>query len=525
VHFIGRTKPWDRLNRSRPDPTPSSKETKNDYNGLLHRWYDVYEKHYGQLSTAAVTAAFGSQQLQASNFVIPRYSAAWEEKGKNVEYRPPSPEELKTMFEGKLDGNYTHLPWEGREAFEAQNKSPSPPPVSEQSSHPEITFSAPSPPLEDSSTYPPQKRDSPPIFPWDPATQEPNRVHMQMREPLDQHYSNVWDERPKREEFFEPPKYQDIPSAIQSHYEAVTRQKSREAKPVFPWEGSQQPKATRVFPTETTSIVPQPIAAPAPISPPPQDHSAPAPVAAVQQQRGLPLDFSYSNAWDSIKGIKDYAKQLSKPKTKESWRVSTPNTTRSDSTISQRSSSSDRLENDRASGKAETGDEGDDEETEEDTEEDDEEDKAPIRYKSKPVSPPVSARSARPASLRPSLQRDMSVGSASRVPTVASLVQEGSSSKHKKTSSLLSQISPLPSPSAYATRFGSPSHSAQSSISTLPVQPAQRVFDPATGIDSLKKEGLAALQRFVKSMEQNGSDTLAQQKQYSPSQEPGSARI
>lgn len=52
LHFIGRDKPWSRGSRAVQAPNAAQ----SDYYGLVGKWYDVYERHFGQGLTLDVAS-------------------------------------------------------------------------------------------------------------------------------------------------------------------------------------------------------------------------------------------------------------------------------------------------------------------------------------------------------------------------------------------------------------------------------------------------------------------------------------
>lgn len=52
LHFIGRDKPWSRGSRAVQAPNAAE----SDYYGLVGKWYDVYERHFGMGLTLDVAS-------------------------------------------------------------------------------------------------------------------------------------------------------------------------------------------------------------------------------------------------------------------------------------------------------------------------------------------------------------------------------------------------------------------------------------------------------------------------------------
>ena len=484
VHFIGMSKPWDRLNRSRPSSSAPTAESANDYNGLLHRWFDVYERHYGQLSTAAVASTSQSPFASgAGAFVVPSFTSAWDAppSKQQIGYRPPTPEQLKTMFHGRMNtaqnafGVYTSLPFPGREDLLGNIPEPPQPP---QQPEPQPVVEQPAQ-SEPGPSSPPHHE--PAMSTWNPAISAPTGNELQMREPIDDHYENVWDDPTNKanRQFFAPPTYAKIPTSIQSHYESVIKSAPRDrgnVRPVFPWEQTGGQRATRVFPDEpdydqrspagsvppATTVVPAELPTLPPV-PAPTAEVAPPPIS----DRGLPADLNYANAWDNISSIKRYADGLIKPKKEGAWKASKatdPISPNRNDRVEGRSSQPDEVADVRARGTAqgarrrEASTDRDDGEQGDDEDEEDEEDaeellnRPPIRFRNSytnnqsrsssrgSTTPPASASlqggmvaaatgpvqtssSRGGAAIRPYMRRgDGSVGSSSRLPTLGSLL-------------------------------------------------------------------------------------------------------
>ncbi|GAA5880750.1 hypothetical protein JCM16303_004337 [Sporobolomyces ruberrimus] len=88
LHFIGANKPWKRGTRGTYDPEAASK----DYYGLVGQWFDVFERHFGSVLTYDVAtrvmpppATFKSTFSSLPSHVTPSASVP------AVNVRPPSP--------------------------------------------------------------------------------------------------------------------------------------------------------------------------------------------------------------------------------------------------------------------------------------------------------------------------------------------------------------------------------------------------------------------------------------------------
>ncbi|KAG6817756.1 hypothetical protein H0H87_004547 [Tephrocybe sp. NHM501043] len=87
IHFIGPNKPWNSLSyrspfTSQPIASASSPQQAYDYNSLVDRWYDVYDRHYR------------SQPTSHPQFENQRYESAWNQAG-----GPPPSEDTMSLDE------------------------------------------------------------------------------------------------------------------------------------------------------------------------------------------------------------------------------------------------------------------------------------------------------------------------------------------------------------------------------------------------------------------------------------------
>lgn len=362
-------------------------------------------------------------------------------------------------------------------------------------------------------------RLSPGMLAWNPATSEPDRTQLQMREPLDtSNYTNVWDDAGSKQTrtFFSPPEYQNVPQSIQADYQRVMQsaRSSKDVKPVFPWEGHQQ-KAARVFPDDKKQ---GPLGAPlrSPHDPQhqhqhQQQHAQASSTPDAQSSsanQGLPTELNYANAWDSISGIKKYADALAKPPpSPPQWKASFDE----EDAMKNGSRTSNRKGGSRSRGQSidNRGEEGDDE---------DEDARPPIKLRTSRNNSGVSSPASRlPANLRPGIFRaEGSMGSHSRVPTMADLTSDAAAELpdlpgQRAVGSITKSLN-LPTPANRKSLVPSPLASPSSNVSMRDLQSQataqqapSRVFSPATDTGIVRKEGLAALQRFVQSMDSKGS--------------------
>lgn len=256
----------------------------------MQRWFDVFERHYGTVSTYDVASK-----------VVP----------------PPS-------YVRRGLASLPKLADVGSSASKASASSP----TGSSPSTPTLTFSPPSPlkvPLGPASSQPgagsgtlpapvaipgspssTQRVPSPPHLTWDASRSSPPRNGPpQMRDEVP-YSTNVWDLESKRaqKQRFEPPAYYP-PPPVETHewYRDILRQQPdpSKVKPVFPWEqasttpstpaaapGRPPPVATRTFAEE---------AAP----------SSAAPGSFARTGVG-----AFTNAWDTVPGIQRYVERLSK---------------------------------------------------------------------------------------------------------------------------------------------------------------------------------------------------------------------
>lgn len=501
LHFIGRDKPWSRLHRLRSHPSTSTSDDAHSYEALLNKWYDVYERHYGQLSTAVLTyddPAAAGQGPQA-DFQVPSYSNAWNQTEQQSSFQPAHPDDLKQIFgRNSILAQYAaygyHL--DGQDQTAPAQRDHQPPRAQQQGRPP-----------------------SPPMFPWDATTQAPDKEKMQMAQPMDHHYNNAWD-APKAQSSrpYKPPSdYNAVPREIQSQY-PVTQQPQTSAssdtssKTVFPFEQRSSSPARRVFPDDTAPRPQSPAASYTKVPGPSLSRSRSAqepsrPAATGSAFAGLPRDLGYSNAWDSNRGIQRYF-QSAQPGSAFQPR------SRQASDASQRQSGYIKPSRDPAAGSSSSspssveGQEGDDEQDE--------------AYDGVALLEALKQKRASKGgqgSDRPFLRR----ASASAIDTKADYpamptpdpeaqappsLPDNIVSVHKRQLSLPSiraanrkqtSRSPLPSPGSRTSSFGN-----------IPNPGAKRVFHPSTDTNIVRKEGMAALHRFVQHMEQRGLEAEQQ---------------
>ncbi|BGP47109.1 glycogenin glucosyltransferase [Rhodotorula kratochvilovae] len=270
LHFIGADKPWNRGSRAAYDPDAASK----DYYGLVGQWYDVFERHYGSISTYDV----------ADRVTVPPKSFLRKE----FTSLPLLPKFAKPSL-----------------ASPSSSSAKQPLPVDESAlatpATPTISVAPPSPPrpvaISSSGRAP-----SPPHLTWDPARSSPPRGGpLQMRDAIPS-TANMWDDdvplSTQRARFEPPSAYPAPPRETHDWYKDVMRSRPDPSKvrPVFPWEEPAQPESAALPP-----VVPAPTRT---FADEPAQPSAPPPRFAGGG--------GFSNAWDSVPGIKRYAQQLAK---------------------------------------------------------------------------------------------------------------------------------------------------------------------------------------------------------------------
>jgi hypothetical protein len=335
VHFIGPSKPWQRLHRSRSGPSDD-----NDiYAELFDLWLDVYERHFGQMPVVTPLPSLPAD-AQTGGFTVPRVSSVWDDPhGESLAYRPPSPDKLENMlgtnaeslaaaYRWRLDrreGKYTSMPLEDRLRLALVS-------LGSTREHPhhsqvdvESTASDNASVISDlSKDFAPSTTTTTNNASWNPERSSlPKDDRLQMKDPPDLHYSNVWDEpTPQADALFEPPPYAPIPESIQSRYEDVMSSAPAPAPSssssaannntagnrdttVFPWEAAPpaaRPLPARVFPATVEPSPPSPQASRSRGLRPAASSSSP--------QLSSSARSYFVNAWDSIEGINKYADNL-----------------------------------------------------------------------------------------------------------------------------------------------------------------------------------------------------------------------
>ncbi|KAM0746485.1 nucleotide-diphospho-sugar transferase [Meredithblackwellia eburnea MCA 4105] len=270
LHFIGKQKPWHRGTRE----TYVADQASSDYYGLVNKWFDVYERHFGLSYTFDV----------AGRVVVP-------------------PSSFKSSF--------TQLP-----AINIIKPSPiqSPAPAVRE------PFSSSSGPIPIAAPTPTRPNTDSTSHLWDPARSSPPRdsSYLQMRNPLDTStYENIWDtasHHKQRERFDAPKSYAPPPASTHEWYREVMKNKPdpKALKAVFPWEQKEEEERKKT--TESRSFVEAAnvakASALAAMGHSPTEARSPQPASAAHQPEqpgGIPV---FTNAWDSIPGIGRYANRL-----------------------------------------------------------------------------------------------------------------------------------------------------------------------------------------------------------------------
>ncbi|GAA5821909.1 hypothetical protein JCM11251_004775 [Rhodosporidiobolus azoricus] len=268
LHFIGADKPWKRGSRSTYDPESASK----DYYGLVNQWYDVFERHFGSISTWDVAS--------------------------RVRQPPAFFKSTFTTLPAIGEGEKTSL--QQRQKEESPQPATPTSPIPTISLHPPPSSLPPPVPIVSSTRAP-----SPPSLTWDPSRSSPPRDGpFQMRDPLPtgEYAQNVWDAPSSQQKHrFEPPKrYPSPPRETHDWYKDVMRSKPDPSavKPVFPWEQPMEP------PTPSGKTPARPAAIPPPTRTFSEEQRESIPPPAFRGGSG------FTNAWDAVPGIKRYADSL-----------------------------------------------------------------------------------------------------------------------------------------------------------------------------------------------------------------------
>ncbi|THH19054.1 hypothetical protein EW146_g2031 [Bondarzewia mesenterica] len=184
----------------------------------------------------------------------------------------------------------------------------------------------------------PPRPSSPPMVAWNPAIEPPPKEAPVSNFPTDTYFPNAWDRSmdpfgtpaydllhsptPPSSALFALPPPGQIPQRLlrEGHYINVLGEQSDVApspdrtkvKSVFPWEERPRHTPARVFPSTDApppgtfiASSPSPLTSPQQLLSPLQQTPSP--------RMGLPTNFAFSNAWDSVPSIQRYASKLVRP--------------------------------------------------------------------------------------------------------------------------------------------------------------------------------------------------------------------
>lgn len=514
VHFIGQDKPWNHLHRTRAQPASSELSAAPTYERLLGNWFDTYERHFGQQSTASLlTPSLGSKPQAAVE--VPKYDNRWDQPQETTSFTPKDPNELKDMFarNSQILAQYASFGFTPGSDYQGAPSSPAPHVAPPQQEEP--------------------RRPSPPMLPWDATREEADKTRLQMAQPMQHHYDNAWDTSTRESrQFFKAPKEEhQIPVNVRNEYFAVTNAKSKApTTSVFPWEQNARPRPTRVFPDSPSRASPTsssssnasntPKAAPSNLPYNRQSLEASVNSAPATALGGLPKDLGYTNAWDNIRGIRRYVNALEDDLPSRERAVNEAG--EPESSMAHHLEPRRRTKSESSSSSS-FGDDGDDEA-------DDDADEATARIvasmkrfsfhpskghpgtklavrvpnskdwvKKSPVqrSVPLPTPDVEPSQMRGNI---MSVHKR-RI----SLTDQGSSSSRNRK-----KRSPLPSPGLAPSAHGK----------MLPNPTAKRVFHPSTDTSIIRKEGEAAYNRYMDIMETRGQQEEAREQAVPTSSSP-----
>lgn len=334
-----------------------------------------------------------------------------------------------------------------------------------------------------------------------------------MREAITSKCDNIWDDPSKSKQkvrFESSSSFPVVPASTHDWYKDVMHTAPNPAalKPVFPWEQAAVAKhiPSRQFPPDE----------PPPALPSMHYSSTTVPTAQFPTLFGAPV---FTNAWDSIPGIGRYAKSLSRQRSRTAM---LPTASDGDS-MGGRTSSLVEMKPYQPRGDASSRDGDDEEEDETTSSETEDTNQFPIIFKANgPRGSKSSAGenggngSTSPTRTRKD-SRNAPTSSRTSPPGGSSTSDPHSSHHHftHKAPPRLNTSAPLPtlpttSPRLLGQQAIRNSTAARLSASGTgtgngpPVVRATRVFSAATDTGVVKKQGLAALQRFVENMESEG---------------------
>ncbi|KAH9948180.1 glycogenin [Amylocystis lapponica] len=283
-----------------------------------------------------------------------------QQQGQQQYYEPGQggQDQLYSQQQSHQQEQYQHQPYQDSSQSDDGESQPHPVVGHHHQSHP--THHRHSSPTEHRHHHhhhhqSPPRPPSPPKLSWNPAVEPPpNNPPAVFAFPADTYFPNIWDQVPSRQHdathqsfppsssshnvaphsdgFFNPPPPAVIPEQLvrEGQYAGVIGQPLGHAPglshvpptpdrtkvhAVFPWEEKPRHAPRRVFPASDSPPPSvqyiEPEATPHAVSTP----SAPQrlQVQTTSPPVGLPFNFTYSNAWDSVPSIQRYASRLVRP--------------------------------------------------------------------------------------------------------------------------------------------------------------------------------------------------------------------
>jgi glycogenin len=186
----------------------------------------------------------------------------------------------------------------------------------------------------------PARPASPPLVVWNPAVEPPPKTAPVSNFPPSTYYPNVWDQSPSHRQsdwspsqdtsstLFTIPPPSRIPERLlhEKHYANILGESKQgespspdrtKIKPVFPWEDKPRLTPGRIFPSTDSPppgqfLLPEKEAV-SPSPSPPLLRFSPTQSYMSSPPSGFPPSFSYTNAWDVVPSIQQYASRLVRP--------------------------------------------------------------------------------------------------------------------------------------------------------------------------------------------------------------------
>ncbi|KAI9608887.1 hypothetical protein H4Q26_005078 [Puccinia striiformis f. sp. tritici PST-130] len=198
IHFIGSDKPWHLINRRRYKNAYAPNQQSDslnaiDYDSLVDRWLDVYEKAVGPIEPVEWT-------FLQPEFNFPKYASEWDSAQPSA-YQPPTLDELKETFSRRQasissqsynlnasnkEGGYMTLPFLDLSRMARDYI------LSKQSQDTAASRSTQDSNYGSSDLNQPQGTRDHQV--WDPSTSAPpTSGGYQMNQPITKHYEAVWD--------------------------------------------------------------------------------------------------------------------------------------------------------------------------------------------------------------------------------------------------------------------------------------------------------------------------------------------